>query len=1025
MAIFDLFDMVGLAFDPPETKAKQIQKKVGDKIAELGSALGRETQQTRRDELQAQKDFLEAFKTRVLSPDGKKVIDPAYIRELAEKKVEAEKNALRAKVKLYAMAGRHTVTAAAIREQKKETKLSTDHVKEIYLEAGFEIVEMDVLSAYPKFPANVDRIHAELAALRNTKDPNPNGADTSVAVDLYAFAAYLENDTGSIPLYRSMDRDKLFSLFSTSSMKFSQRNDNLGKLCGSLSAAAKRCVFDTDENRQAYDLYLVYCAPELTDLFTTLKKCKKTELETEEFAEPCISIISKYFPDYKVALAIYNKEGNCEYLPQNSHYTIKCNYCDEVSEFECEADAIKTNACKNCRKPLFKKCDKCGKPIPEFKESCPHCGYVFASAAMFSKLYQQAEAAFRRSDFDAARQYLFQAQSAAPGEKSRIDSLAKQIEREEAILKEPINKLRQLIAERKFYTARTELGTIIRKYPNLNTTEFNQIITGELAKADAMFVSASSYSASKKADVCITILMQCADYQPALAFLHANQPMPCSRMTVTPVSASGVVNISWSHSTEQGVTYRLVRKRGKIPAASENDGTVLVDNTTSTSFTDEQIQSGQEYTYSVFVSRLGVCSSPVSKSCTLYADVKNCRIYQRGSCVRITWDPPENSRGATVIRVCEGKSETLSINAHGSYEDTSTEFGKTYIYRICANYDGTACHSGVECVITRLPSVDAFTIRAVHVKDSIFKINWTIRERGINLRIMVNGQMAAEAKSDEKETLVDLPKETFCRIGVLAYSEGKWINSENSVEVNTYTSCKIDKKATRLEETMISGRNGVSYRIDMKICLQNRISPSVTAFYYAVRTAKSENRWASTEEIGKSSDIQRISLNNYKKQGFIPFQDFVLNETTFFVTVFTCHSAGGKEIVAEPQKLKVERPLNANLFWAVSHGMFDGLKLSIEMSGNKAIEYVPELFLCACDADQFLSSPDDKNARIIMKIPSMDLDVPTTEYKTSIPVKTTLPSRYLKKCKYFLFVQDTSDEDSIILRWQRGFLGKV
>ena len=59
MTGFDLFDMVGLAFDPPETNAKQVKKKIDQKKSELGSALGRETQQTNRDGLQAQIDYLD------------------------------------------------------------------------------------------------------------------------------------------------------------------------------------------------------------------------------------------------------------------------------------------------------------------------------------------------------------------------------------------------------------------------------------------------------------------------------------------------------------------------------------------------------------------------------------------------------------------------------------------------------------------------------------------------------------------------------------------------------------------------------------------------------------------------------------------------------------------------------------------------------------------------------------------------------------------------------------------------------
>ena len=290
---------------------------------------------------------------------------------------------------------------------------------------------------------------------------------------------------------------------------------------------------------------------------------------------------------------------------------------------------------------------------------------------------------------------------------------------------------------------------------------------------------------------------------------------------------------------------------------------------------------------------------------------------------------------------------------------------------------------------------------------------------------MVNGKLSVEAKSEDGAAQATLPKETFCKISVLAYSGGKWINSENSIEVNTYSSVGIDKKATSMEESMISGRNGISYRIDLKIYLSGKMPSNVSSFYYTVRTAKSTNRWATLEEIGKNPDIQKVSLATYQKQGFIPYQDFVLNETTFFISVFTCYSAGGKEIISEPQKMKIDRPLNANLFWSVSYGMFDGLKLMIELSGNKPIEYVPELYLCVCDAGQFIASQDDKNAELVMKVPSVDLDTPVTEYRKSYSVKTDLPAKYLKKCRYFLFEQDTTSGDNIMLRWKQGFSGKV
>lgn len=98
----------------------------------------------------------------------------------------------------------------------------------------------------------------------------------------------------------------------------------------------------------------------------------------------------------------------------------------------------------------------------------------------------------------------------------------------------------------------------------MNVVEFDQTINGELAKADRLFSSVSNSSDSKKADICIIILMQCVDYPPALSFLRATAPIPSSNISVVPVSGTGVINVSWGRSTEQGVSYRLVRKKEKL-----------------------------------------------------------------------------------------------------------------------------------------------------------------------------------------------------------------------------------------------------------------------------------------------------------------------------------------------------------------------------------------------------------------------------------------------------------------------------
>lgn len=1026
MEEFDFFEILDLQFDPPEKSVKTVVHKFDKKRSELGSALGRATQQTKRDAIQSQIDYLGSVSKQIFSSDRKR-LEKDY-ETLAQQKTKKEMDSLSATVALLALAGGHTVTENSIKYYRKETKLSPEHVRQIFVATGFKIIDFDPIKAYPKFPTNAEKIYSEIIALRKEVDPNPNGPDNSVVTDLYAFAAYLSNDIDNIPMYRALMTPELLSIFDAKSKQLSQRNDNLGKLCASLSTAAKTYVFNSDENRKAYEMHLLYHSEELTKLFQTMKKAPEATLLSSRFADACVRIISKYFSDYEVALAIYNKEAGFIdnfYLPTEWVYTIKCNYCECINEFETEEEAQKKNTCRNCKKELFKKCDKCGRLVPVFKESCPHCNYVFASAALFSKYYQQAEAAFRKCDYELSRQLLFKAQSVAPNEKTRIQTLSKQIDEEENKSRKPINTLKQLIAERRFQTARKESAKIIQEYPKLNISEYVKTINLELSKADSLFTSASNYTSSKKADVCVAILMQCVDYSPAILFLRSTPPQMISSITVSPISATGVISVSWSLSKEQGVSYRLVRKDGSIPSISENDGTIILDNTNKNSYSDNNVTPGQTYTYSVFAIRMSVFSLPVSKTGVVFSEVKNCRISQTNNAIRITWDAPANSMGVSVLRTLNGRNAVVAESAHGSFEDYSIIFGQTYIYKVFANYSGGKRSSGVECVITPLVSIDAFSFRISQIKGNQYKITWDIRQRGIDLRVLVNGTLFAEAKSDNVFTQISLPKNSFCTVSLLAYSGGNWISSRNTEEINTYISCPIDKKATEFEEKMMSGRNGVQYQVKLQIRLLEKPAQNVIGFYYAVRTTKDPIRWASQSEIGGASDIQRVSINEYNRLNAILYQDYVSNETTFFVTVFTIYNVEKREIVSLPSRLKINRPLLANLFWCVSYSRFDGLRLSIELSGNKPIEYIPALILCASDADRFIASADDKNAIVLSKMSLRELELPQKVVQKKYIINTELPPKIIKKCKFFLFEGELAEDDKIMLRWKQGFSGKV
>lgn len=1025
MANYDFFDLTGLPFDSPEKSARKVKATIDKKVNELGALLGSETQQVRRNEITSQINLLKETRNIILTPDGKKVVESVF-SQLAETRVQAEIAKLKATAKLMALTGTKAITDATIKELRKERKLSDEHVREVFNNLGFVIKNFEGVDISELVPKQIKKIDEFIFALAKMKDPNPKGADISLVKDVYSFVAYLMGEPENANIYRqNEDTSSLQSVCDAYSRKNAAIHEDPIKSCVALATLIKVNIFDSAENRRKYEFYLKYKTPELNSLFDSMRGAPEQVLLESNFAEPCIKQIASTLDcSYEIALAVYNKEGNTSYEPKVPAHLVKCQFCGTMNHYPSEQDAIKANACSNCKKPLFKKCTKCGRTVLASLDKCPYtdCGFVFASAAMFSKYYAAAEEALRKSDFDLARKYLFEAQSADPSEERRIEKLKSTIESTETSYKEPINKLKALTSTKKFVKAQEELPRIIQKYPNLNIVNVEKSIKEAITKADSAFTSAQRLTASKRADVCISILQYCADHQPSLSFLRATKPTPIKNLSATANNVKGCINIAWSITEEQGIKYHLVRKNGKNPSVSTSDGTILLEEANASSYCDKTVTPGNTYSYSLFVSRMGVFSDAVTKVAVLYSDVQNLRAVQNRDSIRLTWDMPQNNMGATVTRTASSRETVLTRSAYGSFEDSNIQYGVAYTYKVSVNYSDTMRSPGIKAVVTPLVIIDPFRIKAARVKDNVYKVSWDIRQPNVDLRIMINKSLASECTSDANGIQVSLPKESFSTISVMAYSGGKWVESDNSVQANTYSSCAIDKKRTELVEKTIATPKGTVYSVDLRIRIAKGMPNNVAGFYYAVRTTSSASRWATVEEIGQAHDISKISIKKYNEKDGIIYSESVKDERTFYISVFTIYDVGGKEVVSEPKTAKVDRIISADVFWKVSKGFLGPLKLTISIVGNRPIEHVPELVLCGCNDSEFILTHDDPKAVELIRINAVDLDMPQKDYTQSYDLAR---ANYHKNMKFFLFETNPVRSEKFTLRWFQGFSGKV
>jgi tetratricopeptide (TPR) repeat protein len=1027
MAEYDLFELTNLSFDPPEKAAKKVRLAIEKARKDLGAALGSATQQLERDDINGKLAFLGEKEANIFTQDDR--LNEVY-EKLAKKRVENEIEKLKKMVNIYKSAGRLVVTNGTIRTQRQKTRLSKENVEAVYTSAGFTIKEINPLSAMPKFPENADKIYNELAALRKSKDPNPNGADLTKAVDMYAFVAYLKKEPENAIEYRSKTTGELARILGEFSQEYSTRNDPLGKLWQSLAATGKTNIFNSDDSRRAYELYLLYKSPELTELFETFKLLSGSDLRDSKYADHCIKQITNVFGDGDMALAIYNNAAGLKddpYIPDKAAFYVKCAHCQIISEFEDIADAQKINKCSQCGKPLYQQCRNCKKKVLASADKCPECGFVFASVELFSKYINLAEEALRRGDLEEARRHLASAKSYDPGEKTRTADLSKRIDAAEALYEKPINELRQLIAKKNFRTASEALTRIIASFPKLNVSSYETQINAALSKAQSLFDDAKKKSPSTCADICIGLLEDCCDYKPAVEFLRTTAPDTCRNLSVGIDSNSCSAAINWTRSGGRGITYRIVRKTGKVAPKNEKDGDTIADNITENVYKDENLTPGAWYSYSVFAKRMEVCSPAVSGSVLLVADVTNVRHEQIDTTIRITWNLPKNCSGVKITCANVGKEVVLTENAQSSFEDKGIEYNKSYSYTLKANYFGLPSSDGVGFTVRPSIKIDKFTMSASQINDNKYKVTWDIKPKDIDLRILVNNNVVRELKSDKTGTEIELPVNGFHVIEVSAFSGGNWLKSQNNVQINSYNSCKIDEKQSQLTEKIVF-RDNINYKIELSIRIDGTIPGNVLEFRYFVRikpSASASAPWANAGELATAQDINKISVDSYKKRNEIFYSITARDEDAYYLTLFTVYNVNGKEIVSSPTKKKFTRPLIADILWKVSKPLIGNGRLSVEIKPNKPLTRSPGLILCAGLQGQHLLSYTDTNATVLMKVDEQEFKTLKTTYIKDYEINSAILSRLNRNSKLFLFEESSFQNEKYTPRHANGFSGKV
>ena len=830
---------------------------------------------------------------------------------------------------LYGQAGTPVVTKAQIHNIVTKLKLSKVTVETVYRERGFEIqnysqtIKLNDLFLQKSVLININKKIHELQAINNPKYPW-----TSKVKNFYDFACYFNGgNDDDIDGYHKKRTDELRDMMEAWATQYASDMSEQGHLFADLFTAASKQVFNSEENRKKYDNSLE--KEKLQDFFNLLKTAPDIFKKDSMFAENCIRIIQKQFPDYNTALAIYNQEtglnaqNSAPYEPVEPLIHLTCGKCKTPAEFRTKQDALRAK-CSVCGASLYIDCPKCHNKAPSSADRCA-CGFRLSEMQFFEEYLQKAESALKKMDLAEANKWFENAKNAYPGH-ARLNDFAKELKRVTDVYNEPLKLLQKLIDGRRFYEAQKMLNAFAVSKPQLKFDAQRVLIAQELEKAKSL-LPPSNMDDVNKANKFVEILQIVTDYQPAIDGLAVLRPrIPLNLQATLADSTSSDCILTWVATGDKGVKYCVVRKENGTPK-NHLDGKVLASNITALTYKDTSLQTGICYIYAVFACRRDVYSDPAVYKVINFSDLDAKQLHstaEDGAC-RFSWNLPANAIGVRILRSVtiippdepNQKCTIVTENAKSGFEDTDVQNNTTYGYRLQCIYPyegGIRYSRGV--TLSLAPEKPPVALKEVTAKteNRLVTVEWKSQDdtnRRVRIQEVVsprvpngiigevlpiqdinsfigNGRIFKNVMSNALEAHFEIPADAVYSLAIITIAGTKGVISD-IVKVSSIEKCEIDKKKTCIE-------NGY-----LRIVLKNQPKHLQRIHYIiATRTNQEKAPWA-TVENAKNNALQVITAEQYNRDGMIIVKN--LPPSDLYLTVIGQYQLpNGTIIYSEPSK---------------------------------------------------------------------------------------------------------------------------
>lgn len=1014
------YEMLGLEFDPPEKNQRRIDKAIAEWKRRTEDMLANETVESYRRSLNEELAMLEDI-TAVMNDVRQRNTEARALRQIKVRQLEQILDIL-----MFGSGNSPNVTTAQIHSVSSKLKLSPKTVEDIYTKKGFIVCKpSDGLNLDDYFLSSVIYGHLSTDLKRLKKLNSPKYPWTSQINDMYDLACFFAGGSERDRVgYKKRRTSDLYAVMETWASRLASDMSEEGHLLGDLFTAGMTQVFDCETNREKYDSSLK--REQLKELFALIKAAPEQFKRDRYFADGCIEKIRRSFPEYDLALSLYNREGGLikdPYEPFDASIHVICPSCDAPYEFR-DAETAQRSVCTVCGAKLYVKCPKCSNPVPASARRCK-CGFFVREMQFFDEYVEQAEVSLAAGDISAAQRFLKMAETAYPGN-PKLDPLKAEINEQAEKYRKPLDELRSYIDSRRYCKAKELAEKLSASMPELNIEKEKKLIKDKLKQAASLMPS-TQMSFEERANACIDVLEVAADYQSAVQVLSTIPiSSPSSLNAAAGVGEKNVYcSLSWLPSGDRGVTYRIVRKKNTAPTGI-TDGELIASDISGTEYCDNTIDSGIRYGYAVFAHRANTYSKPAVCSAAVFSDLNKTHLsaFADNNSCKFSWTLPSNSIGVRVLR-SEGTippaepDQTCAVaspKAFVSFSDTNLRNNVTYGYRLQCIYpcdSGFAYSEGITLMLTpeyppevlqdvsaatsgttvtvrwKKPSNVKTTVIIKEVPEAVFsRTDHKAMDMTDITKAFGNGKIWANVSGTDGEVFFDIGENTQHTLAVLSLSGSKGIISE-VVRVSSVSKCEIDRKNT----AVTAGK--------LRIRLVD-IPDMLDSIYYCFAEKTDDTiPWASVGDV-KGSKMQKINVDEYIKDGMILIEK--IPEKELYITVIGEYRLNNGSIVySEPSKMRVnnmpKQQLSYKFSW-LGTGLLNRLidkscRLTITSNGND----LPVIYVVCRTDGHIPMSLEDPKTKVIHQIDEKENAFVNGEFTYRLPddvVKTIQPGVCLR-----------------------------